>query len=98
MIAVIPRISVNMKAECLQKTMKASLYCSETSELPVKSYNWIYNGDELLETSNELQITSSNNSSDGRYTCKAYNEAGSDNASLVLQYDTLCKNETFSVT
>lgn len=87
-----------MKAVCLKKTMTASLYCSETPELPVNSYNWIYNGDELLETSNELQITSSNNSNDGRYTCKANNAAGSDNASLVLQYDTLCKNETLSET
>ncbi|XP_052072853.1 netrin receptor DCC-like isoform X1 [Mytilus californianus] len=90
-LTLIPRISVHMKVVCFQKNMTASLHCSETSGWPVNSYNWIYNEAEIIETSNELMLTSLNKSDDGRYTCIAKNDAGSDNASLVVQHDNLCQ-------
>lgn len=87
-----------MKVVCMQKKMIASFYCSESSEWSFTSYNWFYNEAELIETSKELHITSLNNSNDGLYTCIATNDAGSDNASMILQYDQLCKNEILTVT
>lgn len=52
----------------------------------------MYNEAGLTETSNELLLISFNKSIDGSYTCTGENEAGSNNATYVLQEEELCKN------
>ncbi|CAC5357876.1 HMCN [Mytilus coruscus] len=93
-----PRLLVNMKEICIKEKMTVILSCLETLGQPIESYNWVYNDAGLIETSNELLLTSLNKSIAiyGRYTCIGKNAAGSDNATLVLHEDKLCKNNILS--
>lgn len=81
-----------MTTLCMEENMTVILNCLETSGQEVKSYHWIYNEAGLLETSNILLLTTSNKSLDGSYTCTGVNEAGSNNDTLILHEDELCKN------
>ncbi|CAC5357880.1 HMCN [Mytilus coruscus] len=90
-----PSILVNMTTICMEENMTVILNCLETSGQKVKSYHWVYNEAGLIETSNELFLTPLNKSIDGSYTCTGKNEAGSDNATLVLQEDELCQKRNF---
>ncbi|CAC5412547.1 HMCN [Mytilus coruscus] len=87
-----------MKEICSKEKMTVILNCLETLGQPIESYNWVYNDAGLIETSNELLLTSLNKSIAiyGRYTCIGKNAAGSDNATLVLHEDKLCKNNILS--
>lgn len=92
-------ILVNITTICTEEDMTVLLNCFEISGQRVRSYHWIYNGVRLAEVSNELLLGSFNKSFaslnmsiDGSYTCIGENEAGSDNATYVLQEDELCEN------
>lgn len=76
----------------MEENLTVILNCLETSGHQVKSYHWMYNEAGLTETSNELLLISFNKSIDGSYTCTGEDEAGSNNATYVLQEEELCKN------
>ncbi|VDH97586.1 Hypothetical predicted protein, partial [Mytilus galloprovincialis] len=91
-----PSILVNMTTICMEENLTVILNCLETSGQEVKNFRWMYNKAGVIETSNELLLISFNKSIDGRYTCTGENEAGSNNATYVLQEEELCETRKFS--
>ncbi|VDI28263.1 Hypothetical predicted protein [Mytilus galloprovincialis] len=90
-----PRMFVDMKEKCEKDNMTVILNCLETSGQLIESYNWVYNGASIIETSGVLVLTSSKKPFNGNYTCTGGNAAGSNNATLHLHEDKLCQPRQF---